>query len=108
MDICIFTVGPKTSDELNGVQSLIAKVLSGVPQGSVLDPLFFLYVYIIHQRSRTSRSNLEYCCPLCNPSGKVTEIRLIEGVQRTFTIRVGGLQHVNYWERLKELKMMSF
>jgi hypothetical protein len=52
------------------------------------------------------RSLLEYCCPLWNP-GKVTEIHLTEGVQRTFTSRVGGLQHLNYWERLKELKMMS-
>ena len=52
------------------------------------------------------RSLLEYCCPLWNP-GKVTEIHLIEGVQRTFTSRIGGLQHLNYWERLKQLKMMS-
>ena len=52
------------------------------------------------------RSLLEYCCPLWNPS-KITEIQLIESVQRTFTSRVGGLQHLNYWERLKELKMTS-
>ena len=52
------------------------------------------------------RSLLEYCCPLWNPC-KVTEIQLIEGVQRTFTSRVGGLQHLNYWERLKELKITS-
>ena len=52
------------------------------------------------------RSLLEYCCPLWNPN-KVAEIQMIEGVQRTFTSRVGGLQHLNYWERLKELKMMS-
>ena len=51
------------------------------------------------------RSLLEYCCPLWNPS-KVTEIQMIEGVQRTFTSRVGGLQHLNYWERLKQLKIM--
>ena len=52
------------------------------------------------------RSLLEYCCPLWNPS-KVSEIQLLEGVQRTFTSRVCGLQHLNYWERLKQLKMMS-
>ena len=52
------------------------------------------------------RSLLEYCCPLWNP-GNVSEIQLIEGVQRTFTSRVGGIQHLNYWERLKLLKMMS-
>ena len=52
------------------------------------------------------RSLLEYCCPLWNPS-RVVDIQLIEGVQRTFTSRVGGLQDLNYWERLKELRMMS-
>ena len=52
------------------------------------------------------RSTLEYCCPLWNP-GKVTDIQLIEGVQRTFTRRISGLQHLNYWERLAHLKLMS-
>ena len=52
------------------------------------------------------RSTLEYCCPLWIPS-KVTEIQLIEGVQRTFTSRISGLQHLNYWERLAKLKLMS-
>ena len=33
------------------------------------------------------RSHLEYCCPLWNPSGpsSLTSIKLLEGVQRTFT-----------------------
>ena len=52
------------------------------------------------------RSLLEYCCPLWSPT-KVTEIQLIEGVQRTFTSRIGGLQHLDYWERLVQLKWMS-
>ena len=52
------------------------------------------------------RSTLEYCCPLWNP-GKVTDIKLIEGNQRTFTSRISGLQHLNYWERLAHLKLMS-
>ena len=52
------------------------------------------------------KSTLEYCCPLWNP-GKVTDIQLIEGVQRTFTSRISGLQHLNYWERLARLKLMS-
>ena len=52
------------------------------------------------------RSTLEYCCPLWNPS-KVTDIQLIEGVQRTFTSRISSLKHLNYWERLSQLKLMS-
>ena len=52
------------------------------------------------------RSLLEYCCPLWDPV-KVTEIQLLEGVQRTFTSRIGGMENMNYWERLSHLKMMS-
>ena len=49
---------------------------------------------------------MEYCCPPWNPN-KVTEIQMIEGVQKTFTSCVGGLQHLNYKKRLKQLKMMK-
>ena len=52
------------------------------------------------------RSLLEYCCLLWNPN-KVTEFQTVEGVQRTFTSRMGGLQHLNYEEWLKQQKMMS-
>ena len=44
------------------------------------------------------RSLLEYCCPLWDPV-KVTEIQLLDGVQRTFTNRIGGL---NKYELLGE------
>ena len=52
------------------------------------------------------RSLLEYCCPLWNPS-KITDIQLLESVQRTFTNRIAGLQGTHYWDRLKTLKLMS-
>ena len=52
------------------------------------------------------RSLLEYCCPLWNPS-KITDIQLLESVQRTFTNRIAGLQGTHYWDRLKILKLMS-
>jgi hypothetical protein len=52
------------------------------------------------------RSLLEYCCPLWDPV-KVTEIQLLEGVQRTFTSRIGGMENMNNWERLSHLKLMS-
>ena len=52
------------------------------------------------------RSKLEYCCPLwkCH---KVTDIQVLEGVQKTFTSRIWGLQHLDYWQHLKALKLMS-
>ena len=52
------------------------------------------------------RSQLEYCCPLWN-CHKVTDIQVLEGVQKTFTSRIWGLQHLDYWQRLKALKLMS-
>jgi len=52
------------------------------------------------------RSHLEYCCPLWNPS-KITDIQLLEGVQRTFTTKTWGVQHLDYWDRLKALNLMS-
>ena len=52
------------------------------------------------------RSHLEYCCPLWNPH-KIGDIEQLESVQRTFTSRIWGVQHLSYWERLKALNLMS-
>ena len=52
------------------------------------------------------RSLLEYCCLVWHPH-KVGDIELIEGVQRTFTSKIHGVQHLDYWDRLKALGLMS-
>ena len=52
------------------------------------------------------RSLMEYCCILWNPTS-VTQIQQIESVQRTFTSKINGIQHLNYWDRLKYLGIMS-
>ena len=52
------------------------------------------------------RSTLEYCCPLWSPS-KISDIQMLEGVQRHFTSRISGLSDLSYWERLDKLKLMS-
>ena len=52
------------------------------------------------------RSHLEYCSPLWNPA-KVYDIQELESVQRTFTSKIHGLQHLYYWDRLKTLSLMS-
>ena len=49
---------------------------------------------------------IEYCCQLWSPH-KVTDIVQVEAPQRTFTSKINGLQHLNYWERLKELNLYS-
>ena len=52
------------------------------------------------------RSKLEYCCPLWNPSS-VADIQKLEKVQRVFTSKVSGCKELDYWERLKALKIQS-
>ena len=52
------------------------------------------------------RSHLEYCCPLWHPS-KVSDIELLESVQREFTRKIYGCQSISYWERLKRLGLFS-
>jgi hypothetical protein len=37
----------------------------------------------------------------------VSDIQELEGVQRTFTARIAGVQRLDYWERLKKLSIMS-
>ena len=70
---------------------------------------------VFRDRSRTTmmqlykslvRSKLEYCCPVWSPT-KIEDIKAIESLQRTFTSKISGLQHLSYWERLERLNMMS-
>ena len=49
---------------------------------------------------------LEYCSPLWSPT-ELGRIRELENVQRSFTRRIDGLEDLNYWERLKDLKLYS-
>ena len=49
---------------------------------------------------------LEYSCQLCNP-WKAKDIQAIESIQRTVTYETTEVQHLNYWERLDELKLDS-
>eukprot|EP00116_Pleurobrachia_bachei_P004292 sb/3464554/ len=52
------------------------------------------------------RSKLEYCCPLWD-SPKISDIQNVEAIQRKFTKRIKGMADLNYWERLKKLKITS-
>ena len=70
---------------------------------------------VFRDRSRTTmmqlykslvRSKLEYCCPVWSPT-KIEDIKAIESLQRTFTSKISGFQHLSYWERLERLNMMS-
>lgn len=52
------------------------------------------------------RSRLEYSCPLWSPHTK-KDIIMIEAVQRSITAKINGMSDLNYWERLKALKLYS-
>ena len=52
------------------------------------------------------RSIVEYCCPLWSPHQQCDIIK-IESVQRSFTARINGMRFMDYWERLKALKLYS-
>ena len=49
---------------------------------------------------------LEYCCQLWSPDS-IGEIQELEAVQRTFTSRISSVKHLDYWERLKHLRLYS-
>ena len=52
------------------------------------------------------RPHLEYGSYLVYPKTK-KESQLLEGVQRTFTSKITSIKNMNYWERLKKLKIYS-
>jgi len=62
-------------------------------------PLMILFKSLI-------RPKLDYCCPVWLTSKK-GDLCKLESVQRSFTARIWSLKEMNYWERLKELNLMS-
>ena len=63
-------------------------------------PMLTLYKSLILAR-------LDYCSALWNPNGSAYLINKIEKVQRVFTRRVNGTEGMNYWDRLKHLRLYS-
>ena len=52
------------------------------------------------------RPQVEYCCPLWSPTKK-SDIGLVEETQRYFTRRIESCYGMDYWDRLKQLKVLS-
>ena len=52
------------------------------------------------------RPHLEYCCQLWSPVG-LGLIRKLEGIQRSYTAKMVGIAHLNYWQRLRHLNLQS-
>ena len=49
---------------------------------------------------------MDYCSQLWSPTDQAS-ISKLEGVARTFTSRISGMENFDYWERLSELRMYS-
>ena len=52
------------------------------------------------------RPILEYCSAVWN-LGYITDLNLIESVQRRWTRNIRGMEHLNYFQRLKALDLYS-
>ena len=50
--------------------------------------------------------SLDYCSQLWSPH-KIIEIEILEGIARSFTCRISKAMHLDYWERLSHLGLMS-
>ena len=50
--------------------------------------------------------SLDYCSRLWSPH-KINEIEKLEGIARSFTCRISEAMHLDYWERLSHLGLMS-
>ena len=62
-------------------------------------PLMTLYRSLV-------RPHLEYCCQLWSPVRQGL-IGKLEGIQRSYTARMVGVGHLDYWQRLQHLKLQS-
>ena len=49
---------------------------------------------------------MEYCSVLWSPKS-IGLVRLLEGVQRSFTHRISGMRDLSYWQRLSALRLYS-
>ena len=52
------------------------------------------------------RSRLEFCCPLWDPH-QIQDINTLESVQRSYTRLIIGCEDLDYYSRLRKLKLMS-
>ena len=89
---------PHVNQMLISARKVSAWVFSVFRTRSV-EPMLQLYKTMV-------RSKLEYCCPVWDPS-KIQDIEAIEKIQRNFTRRLSNCKNLNYWDRLKNLKLMS-
>ena len=62
--------------------------------------------FMRHMFNTLVQPHIDYCSQLWAPT-EGAQMQKIEDVLRNFTSKIPSLKHMNYWERLKELKMNS-
>ena len=53
-----------------------------------------------------AQPHADYCSQLWSP-GEGADLEKLEGTLRTFTSKVPSIKHLNYWNRLKYMKINS-
>ena len=93
-----FSLRVHICDTVKKARNKLSWILSAFKSRSVLT-ILTLFKSLV-------RPLLEYCCAVWSPS-KISDISLLEGVQRTVTSKILSMNHLNYWDRLNELNLMS-
>ena len=62
--------------------------------------------FMRHMFNTLAQPHADYCSQLWAP-GEGGELEKLEGLSRTFTSKIPSVKHMNYWDRLVNLKMNS-
>ena len=62
--------------------------------------------FMRHMYNTLAQPHADYCSQLWCP-GEGSQLEKLEGVLRTYTSKMPSIKHLNYWQRLKHVKMNS-
>ena len=92
----------KFTDHINNVVSKCRQIIGFILRTfktRKIEAMILLYKACI-------QPHLDYCVQLWYPHN-VSDMQKLEGIQRTFTDKIAGLQDLNYWQRLEKLNLYS-
>ena len=97
-------------DYINGLCKLLSQLKMQIkwPNGcsASFQTGLKMYSLVLTLYKSIVRSRLEYSCPVWNPSS-MQDIKKLESTQRAFTRYISGCQGLSYWDRLKNLGLIS-
>ena len=62
--------------------------------------------FIRHMYNTLAQPHADYCSQLWSP-GEGADLEKLEGTLRTFTSKIPAIKHLNYWDRLENVKINS-